>query len=494
MFAWYRDAAVCFAYLSDLSPGAPFDVAFPRCRWLTRGWTLQELIAPKDVTFYDVSWNRVSSKLESRSLIARSTGIDSFVLQDSSMLSSVLVARRMSWAAKRNTTRAEDMAYCLLGIFDINMPMLYGEGGHKAFLRLQEEIAKQTVDLSLFAWRAESKLQEVRGIFATSPREFAACGTMDSSRRGTFHDNEFIITNKGLRIETTLVELLGECDDVIFNVAVSEGHSSDTADSTGWLGIFLRKTSRGYVRASPHLLHRAGDERVGRRRVPRGVVYIRKDVTPLESMRVQMQYRGAVVLGPLPDFVRIIDVQPRDLWDHRRRLFLHHGIGLNVYVHLRIGVGGKPDPKFDAIVAACTMSSATTSSSFASSRASSSDAATNKDTVMTDVSDATAVAASSDSARLRSRGYCFVWDELDPGYRRVMSFLRNAQEVADYTAADYLRRYVPDKSFGLTTATCVYTDPKTRRSASLSVTLEEGSYQRWRVYHLRIRVGGGGYS
>ncbi|KAK0640738.1 heterokaryon incompatibility protein-domain-containing protein, partial [Cercophora newfieldiana] len=156
MFQWYRDAAVCFAYLSDLMPDVDFDKGFSACKWLTRGWTLQELIAPRHVEFYDREWKFRTTKDDSRDHIAVSSGVDRDVLADSRKLPGTAVARRMSWASKRKTSRVEDLAYCLMGIFNIHMPMIYGEG-KKAFVRLQEEIAKQSCDLSLFAWVASPK-------------------------------------------------------------------------------------------------------------------------------------------------------------------------------------------------------------------------------------------------------------------------------------------------------------------------------------------------
>lgn len=137
----------------------------------TRGWTLQELIAPRKLTFYGPGWVSIGEKDDLSQVLELITGIDKSVLQHSQALSSISVVKRMSWAARRNTTRIEDVAYCLMGIFDVNMPMLYGEG-EKAFERLQEEILKQTEDNSLFAWRASSNSAAYRGLFAASPDEF----------------------------------------------------------------------------------------------------------------------------------------------------------------------------------------------------------------------------------------------------------------------------------------------------------------------------------
>ncbi|KAL2879536.1 hypothetical protein SGCOL_005145 [Colletotrichum sp. CLE4] len=154
MFRWYKRSWICFAYLSDLNDlasSATFLENLGASRWFTRGWTLQELIAPKTVTFYNASWQVLGSKETLSPFLSSITGIDEAILTGKAPLLKVPAATRMSWASKRQTTRTEDSAYCLLGIFDINMPLLYGEGD-KAFARLQSEILQDTNDLSLFAW------------------------------------------------------------------------------------------------------------------------------------------------------------------------------------------------------------------------------------------------------------------------------------------------------------------------------------------------------
>jgi hypothetical protein len=149
MFKWYQEAGICYAYLSDLPAGADLDACLPKCRWFFRGWCLQELLAPTDLLFLDTAWTTVGSRSGLRKIISQITRIDEDVVVDSKRMYDLPIARRMSWAATRSTTRVEDQAYCLLGIFDVNMPMLYGEG-EKEFFRLQEEIIKRSNDLSIF--------------------------------------------------------------------------------------------------------------------------------------------------------------------------------------------------------------------------------------------------------------------------------------------------------------------------------------------------------
>jgi hypothetical protein len=147
MFLWYSQAEVCYAYLSDVTLDSP---DFKGSRWFTRGWTLQELIAPVNVVLYDSSWNMIGTKHGLSQKISELTGINRSAL-DGTKLDQFSVATRMSWAAKRKTSRKEDEAYCLLGLFNVNMPLLYGER-ERAFLRLQQEIFKYSRDESIFAW------------------------------------------------------------------------------------------------------------------------------------------------------------------------------------------------------------------------------------------------------------------------------------------------------------------------------------------------------
>ncbi|EIW56347.1 uncharacterized protein TRAVEDRAFT_86320, partial [Trametes versicolor FP-101664 SS1] len=154
MYEWYRLADICYVYLSDVP-----DTDVPSCssssfgmsRWHTRGWTLQELIAPRRAVFLTQTWRFIGTKLGLASILEDVTGIDFDVLTGRATLDSIAIARRMSWAAKRRTTRVEDQAYSLMGIFGVHMPTIYGEG-HNAFLRLQEEVMRTIPDQSIFAW------------------------------------------------------------------------------------------------------------------------------------------------------------------------------------------------------------------------------------------------------------------------------------------------------------------------------------------------------
>ena len=172
MYRWYRDSGVCYAYLTDcfLRWGNISDV-FCKCRWFTRGWTLQELLAPSTVIFYDRDWCEIGTRSSLTPQISIVTGISS---QDMADPQSASIAAKMSWASRRQTSRVEDMAYSLLGIFDLTMPLLYGEG-HNAFKRLQYElIGVRSDDESIFAWKHDDPRPS--GMLAQSPAAFADSG------------------------------------------------------------------------------------------------------------------------------------------------------------------------------------------------------------------------------------------------------------------------------------------------------------------------------
>lgn len=159
MYMWYRNAVVCYAWLADVpclsdenDPHAP-DSLFRNSKWFTRGWTLQELIAPPTVVFLSALWNPIGTRASLGDTIHEITNINVRILKGDpeKPIASVSVAERMSWAARRKTTRIEDEAYALMGLFDVSFAIVYGEG-RRAFVRLQEAILRQSPDSSLLAW------------------------------------------------------------------------------------------------------------------------------------------------------------------------------------------------------------------------------------------------------------------------------------------------------------------------------------------------------
>ncbi|KAK6865381.1 HET-domain-containing protein [Apiospora arundinis] len=181
MYQYYMESAVCYAYLSDFSQLRP-DFKFGDSRWFTRGWTLQELIAPSKVIFFDVNWMCVGDTTEGQILseILSVTNIPAECLSGVQKPNEFSIARRMSWAAQRECTRIEDIAYSLMGLFDVNMPLLYGEG-KKAFTRLQEEILKDTDDQTILAWTVPADSERsfnTVGILAETPADFASSASL----------------------------------------------------------------------------------------------------------------------------------------------------------------------------------------------------------------------------------------------------------------------------------------------------------------------------
>lgn len=256
MYKWYQNSQVCYAYLTDVSV-ANFETEFPRSRWFTRGWTLQELIAPGgDFNFYDQRWNVLGSKHQHKQLISEITRIDVRVLASAEedpygyrnpSLSSVCAAKRMSWASNRETTRVEDMAYCLLGILGVNMPLLYGEGD-RAFLRLQEEIIRKNDDDSILAWGLDTKTSHEKGsipdqvidtesvltrpsaLFAASPKDFENCHSLEYSGKST---KPFRLTNLGLQLELPILPVYGW------------DYLSDCQKKVRWIGLLSCLANEG---------------------------------------------------------------------------------------------------------------------------------------------------------------------------------------------------------------------------------------------------------
>lgn len=224
MFEWYRCARICYAYLADVDTlDSEHRRQFNSSRWFTRGWTLQELLAPPDVTFYNRTWQDLGTKTDLAEKISSITGIPPTILYATAEIFEQSVAQRMSWASRRETTRVEDIAYCLLGIFDVNMPLIYGEG-EKAFMRLQEEIIKNHDDHSIFAWTTpiESDVENIEsdrltdkvyGLLADCPGRFELSGNVVDFRDWSRPTIPFAITNAGLSIELPIFRFR---DDIHF--------------------------------------------------------------------------------------------------------------------------------------------------------------------------------------------------------------------------------------------------------------------------------------
>jgi hypothetical protein len=180
MFRWYRDAFRCYAYLADVptSNSQNWEASFRASRWFCRGWTLQELIAPTSVQFFARDGTQLGNKTNLVSQIHEITGIAVAALRGEP-LARFDIEERFKWAESRQTTREEDWAYSLLGIFDIFMPPIYGEGRVNAIRRLQRELdnALQTQDEGIHqpdqphARMSQEDRQCLRDLHLTDPRD-----------------------------------------------------------------------------------------------------------------------------------------------------------------------------------------------------------------------------------------------------------------------------------------------------------------------------------
>ncbi|KAI0505320.1 heterokaryon incompatibility protein-domain-containing protein [Xylaria bambusicola] len=163
MFCWYQGAEKCYVYLSDVSakgasrgkppPSQGRKLCIHHSRWFTRSWTLQELLAPRIVEFFSQEWKHLGSKTRLVRAIGCVTKIPDEALLGIVALSQFSINERMSWAEGRNATREEDTAYSLLGIFNVHMPLIYGEGQQNAFARLRREIGRSTHSTQFLAVR-----------------------------------------------------------------------------------------------------------------------------------------------------------------------------------------------------------------------------------------------------------------------------------------------------------------------------------------------------
>jgi len=331
MFQWYASAQTCYAYLADLGADESTEDCFDQCRWFTRGWTLQELIAPKSLRFYDEAWCLRGTKQALSHEICKITRIDEDVLHGRSAMRTIPICQRMAWAAGRETTRREDVAYCLLGIFGVSMPLIYGEGP-KAFARLQEEIIRQTNDLSMFCWQSAGE-EEYRGFLAESPDEFASAPEFSSGRIGI--DNpEYTVTNKGIRIVLSLYHISFDFDvdgDILIlplNTVRQEGDKG--------IGVYVKHYGNGmYARVRSNIIY--NQKHRARLRTEAAVRYLSKEIHPEMAHAISNTMKAAFdFMGS--DFntqhFKYVSTTPSDSWDNDARVFLRSGNAPFVAFHL----------------------------------------------------------------------------------------------------------------------------------------------------------------
>ena len=387
MFLWYKKADICYAYLSDLPPQAPFASSpvspshgdhndseqLSRCRWFRCGWTLQELLAPSEVIFLDQTWAERGTKETLEDVISRKTNIDPEVLRDSSAMRKQPVSVRMSWAAGRETTRVEDTAYCMLGIFNVHMALLYGEG-ERAFTRLQREIIQHDSDLSIFCWSPlpeagyfhfpGSTLPAVDngshdgtqlrpcGILAPSKEVFwgiSPSASLDGKDEGGLKAAEFSLTNLGIKIHGGLLVLCaGACPSQEcrcpaahrkYFLPVQSGPRTTGSKLLGrYRGVFLEKLKPDlFVRSSSRIMQ--PDESTTRHAKLKASrpIYIATDA-PLyspSSLRSKLfipQAGGCGSSNPSrhsgtgQEDYSIIAAAPQSRWHHCERGFFKEGV------------------------------------------------------------------------------------------------------------------------------------------------------------------------
>ncbi|RYO95181.1 hypothetical protein DL764_007729 [Monosporascus ibericus] len=352
MFRWYRRASLCYAYLSDV-PGEDdprkHESKFRTSRWFGRGWTLQELLAPKDVRFYNSAWGYLGNKGSMRAVIGKITGVPRQFLLGITELHSASVAQRMSWAAGRDTKRKEDLAYCLLGIFGVTMPMIYGEGGDQAFFRLQEQIMKTTRDDSILAWGLsvdESPISDpgqvtAGRILAAAPSDFANSGQIVSRELSTMSLNSLDLSGGSLRMHLSL--LTTSAGQTIGLLNCGPGR-----DIQQVIGIPLAKVASGsdqYFR--PKGCHAVLRSIIAPSASPK-LIHIRNDGLSKKSADAYRQYW----LYDDEEFAEVnldlVDVAPRSCWDQERAVIIStiassNGASHQTLARFRHNEGGSRD-------------------------------------------------------------------------------------------------------------------------------------------------------
>lgn len=270
MYKWYQQSGFCYVYLSDvdmpelriteLSSWVGYRAIFGS-RWWSRGWTLQELLAPEYLGIFDLGWKFLGTKAKLASEIACKTRIDKDVLAKKCGLNSVTTAQKMAWASSRETTREEDMAHCLLGLFGVNMPLLYGEGVN-AFQRLQEAILAVTDDESILTWADTYCDPALFGPLAPHPRAFRS--SQDILRY--FDDpniavSDWEMTNQGLRLKLPILAyppshplhgtgaVLG-----LLNCSTARGRATTPAQPRSLCGKLATQRTLGQAMQRPDLL------------------------------------------------------------------------------------------------------------------------------------------------------------------------------------------------------------------------------------------------
>ncbi|KAJ1323028.1 HET domain-containing protein [Microdochium nivale] len=345
MFRWYRQAAVCMVFLEDYihppkTNAATFRPKIECCRWFTRGWTLQELIASNNVRFYDINWCYIATKVDLNAQLSNITKIDAEVLSVPGAVFERPAACRFSWAARRVTTRIEDQAYSLMGILDVNMPLIYGEGA-SAFRRLQQEVLLKHDDPSLFVWcGAPGPIDQFQRMIALDVSYFNNCEPIrwldpTGEFRGAQPGPSFAITTRGIRIRRPNLTI-GRASNgrvlqpyaLVLETLLDHAFPLDGRDVEGLS-----------VLKAPMLLtlYKVGPATYARRQVPcsgygLGHFYSRNLSEPESEIYIlndsvtypKLAYVSIICNPPLHDLetTPFYVVQPREAWDPEHSRFL----------------------------------------------------------------------------------------------------------------------------------------------------------------------------
>ncbi|XXH06186.1 hypothetical protein Hte_012632 [Hypoxylon texense] len=332
MFKWYHKSSFCVVYLADVTwtsnmSRKELKRQLGNSRWLERAWTLQELIAPKEIRFYNREWNYMDTKAGLVDEIDEITHIDYRILKGLSSCSMCSIAHRMSWAAKRKATRPEDIAYSLLGIFNVHLPIIYGEGLRNAFYRLQQAIAITTSELSIFGWggRLSPSGSSSSSVFADSPADFQSSYGLI----GNIPERHYELTNKGVRIIYALRK-----------VKVEERDKR----------IFLRKIDNEvFIRADAgppkQYTH---DEYQKFSKTPTQTFYI---ISSLDDYYSRMSDNQDAVFIPQNKNIEIVKAAPEAAWDHERGVFFSRPFDESATgVLLKVSPSGFPREKIKVVV------------------------------------------------------------------------------------------------------------------------------------------------
>jgi hypothetical protein len=333
MFRWYKRAAVCYTFLQDLDgfscagdkDTGQLQASVGHCRWFTRSWTLQELIAPLHMKFFDKDWKFCFTKAVASKALSNITAIDVSILRHEKDLSAVSVAQKMSWAGTRQATRKEDVAYSLLGIFAINMPLLYGEE-ERAFLRLQAEIINSCPDTTIFAWTSSRddmgktledpwSLKKCSGVIASSPAFFRPSSCADMTSLSGVSPYDFSMSNRGikLRAQFGMLPIPGTNKNYLVLPVCRMGGRV--------LAIRVRNTGGScFVRQGTHCLFLVQPRGLAHRLVLEP--YLLKEI-PLEATQksIIMSSRHRVLEVVLPPGMEIYGRWPWKDWDEQHAVF-----------------------------------------------------------------------------------------------------------------------------------------------------------------------------